>query len=174
MGSEKPSIGDLARNNGEIEKKLDEIARAKPIAKWKTYIKGKQYGVVISLLQENTIAGTLNVFEDGSRSMYVDIFGVREELQSRGLGTRLLRNLTAEAVSYGATILSGHVTSESALKTRARVFGRDNLQFYNHATGEKMNLTFGDALLVEPDFDVVVDLTKVNVADWEKPQRDDD
>ncbi len=155
---------------------LQEIANAEPDIEWATYIPEKSYGVVISLPHECTISGTLNIQDDGSRTMKIDIFQVNEKLRSKGagtgsgIGTRLLEALVRESKKYEVSTLFGHITSKSALATRAKVCGKKNLEFYNHHTGEKLNKAYDEIMSEKSnteeenlDYDVAVDLTKVKL-----------
>jgi len=161
-------------NNPDNKNKLiEEIAKARPKASWKTYIPDQQYGVVITLPHENFISGTLTDINNSERQIYIDMFNVPDNLQKQGLGTKLLKSLTAEAKYYNATMLNGHITSDSALKTTAKVFDKENLQFYNHVTGKKLDLTYEQALKENPDMNIIVDLNKIDTSNWERPLRDD-
>lgn len=165
----------LGGDNSQIDnrnKLLGEIAKAKPKALWVTYIPDKQYGVVIRLPHENLISGTFTYGDKSQHQMYIDIFKVNDELQKGGLGTRLLKTLTAEAKYYGAKTLNGHITSESALRTEANIFGKENLRFSNHRTGEKLDITYEQALKA-PDFNVAIDISNIDTSNWERPVKDD-
>ncbi|OGY86069.1 MAG: hypothetical protein A2233_02615 [Candidatus Kerfeldbacteria bacterium RIFOXYA2_FULL_38_24] len=65
--------------------------------------------------------------------------------------------LISEAKKYGATTLSGNVTSLSALKTRARLFGKDNLKFQNRSY-RPLDITYEEVLKGDIDYIVSVDL----------------
>jgi len=99
---------------------------------------------------------------------------VNEQIQRGGIGTRLLQSLAVEGKKYGATELYGHVTSESALKTRAKVFGKENLRFFNHYTKKPVGINYEEVLKNSSDgrvdFDVEVDLTAIDTSNWEGPE----
>ena len=129
----------------EIANMLEQIKNAEPEIEWQTYIPDKQFGVVIKLPHECFISATLNIDDAGSRRMYIDIFQANKKLRgtargdSSGIGKRLLTSLVEEAKKYNVTKLAGHTTSKSALATRARVCGQENLAFYKHGTIKKVN-----------------------------------
>jgi hypothetical protein len=156
------------------EQMLEEINKARPEAEWVTYIPDKQFGTTISLPHDCRISGTLHYLnEEGRARLYIDMFTVNEKIQKGGVGARLLQSFVVEGRKYGATELYGHVTSESALKTLARVLGKENLQFLDHHTKRKLDLTYEDALKTSKDgrvdFDVVTDLNSVDSSEWEEP-----
>lgn len=142
----------------------------KPIAKWECYKRDREYGVVISLgSDKNFISASLSYDESGLGLVYVDMFQVSQP--AKGLGTRLLKSLVSESTVYGAKYLMGHVTSESALKTRARVFGKENLLFFDHESKKPLSLSYDEVLDSGIKPDVLVDLTKIDSSDWERPIR---
>ncbi len=146
-----------------------EIRTAAPKVEWQTYIPEKQYGVLISLPYDCTITATLTYLDDTHEQaeIYVDMFQVNDRLQGQGIGTRLMQALIHESMQYGAISMRGHVTSLSALKTRARIFGPANLHFYDHVTRQKLNISAEQAMASERvDFDVVVDLRHVDTESW--------
>ncbi len=122
---------------------LQEIAKAEPKIEWATYIPNQSYGVEISLPYGCFITGTLNVLGDGRRTMKIDMFQVNEKLKSKGAGTgsgietRLLEALVREAKELDVLWLSGHITSKSALATKAKVCGKENLTFLTLAQEQK-------------------------------------
>jgi len=74
--------------------------------------------------------------------------------------------------AFGATSLNGHITSQSALKTRAKVFGEDNLVFFDHYTGKHSNKSYSELLKEEnPNVNVVVDLKPIDTSTWKRPER---
>ena len=174
--------GNLSKNGTEsseqdnIEAWLEEIRNSEPKVGWVTYIPDKSYGVIISLPHECAISATLSISGDKSRTMKIDVFQVNEELRSKGagtgsgIGTRLLIALVKEAKEYEATTLFGHVTSKSALGTRAKVCGKENLEFYNHQTGVKLDTTYEEAMQEHNeineqnlDYDVAADVSKIKL-----------
>ncbi len=161
------------------EKMKQKIESAQPSVEWVTYVPDKQYGVIVSLPYNCRISATLDYREDDRVILYIDMFTVNERIQKNGIGTRLLKALANEAKQYGTTELYGNITSLPALKTRANVFGSEHLEFYNHVTKEKMDMSFEDALLYadahegKVNYDVRVDLTQVPTRDWETPVRKD-
>ncbi len=172
MGIQESMIG-RGNNPDNKNRLIEEVAKARPKASWKTYVPDQQYGVVITLPHENFISGTLIDKNNSERQIYIDMFQVPDELQKQGIGTRLLKLLVAEAKYYDADTLGGHITGDSALKTTAKVFGKENLQFYNHVTGKKLDQTYEQALKENPDVNIVVDLNKIDTSNWELPVRDD-
>lgn len=138
-----------ARTVIEADRWAEEVAKESPRVAWVTYVPDRQYGVVISLPHECSVSGTLTYREDGTADLYVDIFHVHEALQRRGIGGRLMRALIKEGLEYGASTLSGHVTSKSALATRARVFGPKNLYFYTPGARLSARTTYEEAQKLE-------------------------
>ena len=131
---------------------LKEIEQSDPSIDWEIYIPEKQFGVVISLPHECFITATLNIDDEGGRSMYIDIFQVDPKLRGKskgegaGIGTRLLQTLIEQAKIYDVSVLSGHFTSKSALATLARVCGNERLDFYSHGGTKKVDKTFGEIM----------------------------
>lgn len=157
------------------EQMLEDIQAARPVVEWVTYVPDKQYGAKVSLPHECFIGGNINYLDENKAQLYIDMFQVNEKIQKGGVGTRLLKSFVAEGKDYGATELYGHITSDSALKTRARVFGLENLEFYNHNTKERLPIDFEQALASAKDgrvdYDVRIDLSKVDTSDWEMPEK---
>jgi ribosomal protein S18 acetylase RimI-like enzyme len=177
--SAKNALTALAKgkqDRGDLRSRIEEIKNTRPTGAWSTIIEGREYILGINLLNPESpsnsfITGTLTYFPDLGRSqMKINNFKVAEGLQGHGIGTRLLRNLVAEAQAYDADSITGHVTSESALRTRAKVFGKDNLQFFDHITGEKLDTTYEEVLKENPNVDVVVDIKNLDTTDWERPE----
>lgn len=126
----------------------DEILGAEPKIEWFTYIPDRQYGVTISLAEGCSISATMTFPPNHTDepSIYVDIFTVDKSHQGKGIGTMLLETLSHEAQKYGVKNLYGHVTSEEALKTRAKVFGENDLTFFSPAKHEHLDLDYKTAL----------------------------
>lgn len=161
----------MAEGVAQSEITADKETEPVPTVEWFTYEPDKSYGASVRLPQ-GFISGSLTV-DDKGRYAYIDMFEVDKASQGKGIGTKLLKGLASEVKAYGASTLNGHVTSESALRTRARVFGKENLLFYNHTTGTKLDITYEEALKENPDVNVVVDLTKVDTTTWNRPNRID-
>ena len=150
----------------------EQLEKTKATVEWECLTPNEYYALMVKLLGEkNYISGRLSYYEPGSALIYIDMFHVDEKMRQMGVGTKLIKSFIAEAMQYGAKILKGHVTSESALRTRARVFGSENLQFFIHGTDTRKDISYEEALVGNFNFDVVVDLTKINTQDWEKPIR---
>ena len=144
----------LAENN----EWLKEIVEAQPEFIWTIETPDKHYGLVVKLPHQCVISGTLNI-ED--KSMKIDMFMVNERLRGKGVGAKLLTELAKQAKEYEAKILFGHVTSKSALVTRAKVFGQVNLRFYSPHSGEKIEKSFEEIMseksnLIEGNLDYLV------------------
>ena len=160
-------VGNTDSEQPDVEAWAAEVAATAPNVDWKTYIQDKQYGVVISLPHECSITGTLTIDEGEKSTLKIDMIKVHELLrgQRRGIGERLLRALVSETKKYGAQRIVGHVTSKSALAVRAKVFGKENLQFHNHITGDRVERTYEQVMAeqdpVNPDnlnYDVVSEI----------------
>ena len=174
----QPTPGEQTQN---VDSLITEISKAKPQAQWhRSHPTLDIYDVSIRLPHDCLISGTLDASSgEENAEISVDIFQVNDVLQKKGIGTRLLQSLTTQGIKYGAKSLFGHVTSLSALKTRARVFGQDNLHFftYNPLTKDRksLNITFEQALAESQandkvDYGVSVDLTKVDTNSWEQAE----
>lgn len=109
----------------------EELLHKEPTIEWQVYIPDKQFGVMISLSESSHITGTLTILDDGTSEFKIDMITVAAAVQKRGIGTRLLELLLQEAQKYNADFLTGNVTSIAALKTRARLFGPENLIIWN-------------------------------------------
>ena len=138
-GSDKPMPANQ-------EKMLRDIETATPNVMWNTYIPNKQFGVVISLPHGCSITGTLTYDDSNSAAMYIDMFTVSGALQGKGLGAMLVRLLAKEAREYGATSISGNITSKSALGAMAKATGKNNLLFFNRATGAAIGTTYEEEM----------------------------
>lgn len=159
------SQGEVDNANSSLESKLHAIARATPRANFSVLEPGRLDNLSVNLPHGNVISAVL---DHGSNTLAIKAFTVAPDLHKRGIGTRLLRTVTKIAQDEGATSLTGHVTSKDALLTRARVFGQENLVFYDHKTGERLPVTYEDLLQAEnPDVDVVVDLSRIDTQAWE-------
>ena len=133
---------ELRHNPESTEKLLQEIAGVDAQKSWCTYLEDRSYGLTVSLPHACSISGTLNIRKNEQNSLYIDMLVVPEALQRKSIGTRLLREFILEAVKYDATWLVGHVTSIAALRTLAKVCGKDNLEFFDRHTSSKKDVNY--------------------------------
>ncbi len=181
--------------DSQAEKELEQIRKAVPESEiLKIGENPEQYTIKVSLPHMCSITGIL-VYPtsiSNESNLYVNMFNLPEEFQQKGIGQRLLRSLVVCAKTYGATTLSGNVTSKSALKTRARVFGQDKLTYYSRTglgkKGDEIDRSYDEILTKLPnsiiedgeevDFScfVDVDLNGVDTLGWELPipKKDDE
>lgn len=183
--SDKPNLQEF---ESETKKALEQIRHATPQSEIiKAGENPDEYTIKVFLPHMCSITGLLVYPSSTSNEsyLYINMFNLPDEFQQKGIGQRLLRSLVACARTYGATSLSGNVTSKSALKTRARVFGEDKLTFYARTglgkKGDQLNIPYGEILSKLPnsitedgegvDFScfVDVDLTSVDTNGWELP-----
>lgn len=129
----------------------------------------------IKLPHDCSIRGALIDRTEG-REMFISNFQVNPKLQQHGIGPRLLKSLIAVAKLYDVKYLTGHVTSEAALKTRARLVGEDNVEFYEPKPGgggQRLQLTYQEALdrmgATGQTYEVKSDITSIDTRDWELP-----
>ena len=103
-----------------------EILATDPEIQLTKYPDDKQSILSIWLPKNCNIYGSIHA--DGH--VHISNFEVPSELQGNGIGERLLRIFSEKAKENGATVLTGWIKSISALKTRKKVFGKDNLKIY--------------------------------------------
>lgn len=178
--------------NSETENKVEEIRLATPQSEIiKVGENPDEYTIKISLPHMCSITGILvyPTLTSNDSSLYINMFNLPEEFQQKGIGQRLLQCIVAYAKTYGATVLSGNVTSRAALKTRARVFGQDKLTFYSRTglgkKGDQIIRNFDEILSKLPNsitsedeevgFScfVDVDLKSIDTQSWELPNPND-
>jgi GNAT superfamily N-acetyltransferase len=150
-------------NEKPIELMLEEIMAATPeVVVYDT--RSPLLEIKVRLPYNNSI---LAILKDGRA--HVESFNVQEELRQKGIGERLMRFLTAELIKRGAKNLTGSLVSEGAVKTRVRVFGEDNVNFYlDTPNATKIKLTSEQAIQSLKDGEhgvgCDVDLTKVDLS----------
>lgn len=138
-----------------------------------------RYSLTVSLPYNCVINGILTFQNQDTNDsvLYINMFQVPDDYRGKGVGQRLMRSLVAKAKKYGATQVSGNVTSESSVRTRARVFGVDNLVFFQRGAlgmrGDAMPVSYEQVIekFQKPDFScfVDVDLRQVDTNNWELP-----
>lgn len=157
-------MGEYSRKKeGNIEKELAEIKDARPEPKW-IMVSQELWSLTITLPHGCSVEGELDIT---SGVFTINDINVPDRLQKHGIGTRLLKTFTLLGIARGAKELWGYVTSESGLKNRARVFGAENLEFYDSTGFEKrkMDISYKEALsqiIEERNFEVRVDLAKIS------------
>lgn len=146
---------------------------------------GQEQVVDLSLPFGCGVEGRLVEDAEGRKKMHVSSFlRVPAELRGHAIGERLMRGLTVVAKEEGADILASNIGSPYALAIRRRIFGDEALDFVD-TSGNVYDVTAEEAMEVlqeiyddEPDaenpaegIDVEVDLSRVNIDEWEKPLR---
>ena len=116
---------------------------------------------------------------DKGKEMNVLGFEVNQKLRNHGIGSRLLRILTAEAVGLGVATLKGSPMTEAALRTRGRVFGRENIIFLDE-NNEPLGISFEEAVeRINEDNYILnegkqlsfkVDLRTIDTKSWERAE----
>lgn len=164
---------------------IEEIQNTPTTAEWERYRAApesdyEQYGLEVTLPHGCGISGRLLYDnKNGGCNGFIDMMHVGTDEQKKegitltgaGIGTRLLQSFTVEVKKFGAQYIMGHITSESMLRTEAKVFGTRNLKFLSHITKEPIQgMTFEKALNEGNfNYDVVVDLTVIDTSEWEAP-----
>ena len=64
-------------------------------------------------------------------AFHVSDFEVNENMRRNGIGKKLLKKATLYAKEHDAKYLYGMVQNAEALRTRASVFGKDNMRYYS-------------------------------------------
>ncbi len=119
----------------------------------------------------------------------IDFFDVSRRLQRQGLGERLLKAYCVEARANGARDLWSDSVSSQALGLRAKVFGLENLHFYDNEYPQygflplsldqafATNTRINQLDTIDPDrrapqshIGVYVNLEQIDMHDWEQPQ----
>lgn len=83
--------------------------------------------------------------------LWIQHFSVRPStLQGRGIGTRMFQILLEEARKLGIKVITGNIRTVGGLKTRARIFGEDNMTFFEKndewEKGERINKSYAQIL----------------------------
>lgn len=108
---------------------------------WRTEIEGQLAFVrehPLTTTWEDGVASVLQPVGEGYRDCHVSakeegdtvmvsLIEVDPRLHGFGIGANLMRELARQATARGFAFLDGGVTSGSALRTRIRVFGKENL-----------------------------------------------
>ncbi len=169
-------------NDGKSQQELlEEIHNAKTqLEEERVAGNSDQYLLTVSLPHGCVINGILTFQTENTDNsvLYINSFQVPSDYQGKGIGKRLLRSLVTCAKTYGAIKVIGNVTSASALKTRARVFGKENLIFYQRgALGDRQDMmkvdyeqVLANSQNLGRNLFVAVDLTQVDTSDWEVPE----
>ena len=147
----------------QVGEMLREVQEATPKAHWKTRSSEFLSSVVISLPHGSAIEGLLTTDASG-KDMFVSDIHVHPDLRKNGIGTRLLKSLAVEAKKHDATSLSGHVVTEAALQTRAKVFGAENLDFGGKSYDEVISEVQASGRV---NYTVRVNLQTTDMSDWE-------
>ncbi len=164
-----------------IERKLAEISSTPVSAKW-----SQDYGdkVDLTLPYRCSFSG---VISEASQSKMTGVYlTVPEELRGNQIGERLTRALAVVAIQCGLPILRADLESHYALNSWRRAFGDERLSFYHDNSSEHTGLlpmsadeavqSLERAYLLESgneegdiSIDVEVDLTGLDVSEWEIP-----
>ncbi len=121
---------DLEVNKGnDVEQLLSEVKMAAPIQKEYKLKQGEIRFITIQLPHDCIIAGTIR--RQHPSEIRIDTFSVHPKLRQNKIGVRLMQTMSKLAVENGITELSGVITSREALMVRAKVFGENNLAFYD-------------------------------------------
>lgn len=161
-----------------LANRIQEVLATKPVVTRIDISRRHTLKSTFTLPYGNFIIGSVNYPSpwktDTRIAMHVDYFEVNELMRENGIGTKLMKALVADAKNHGAIYAYGHIARVAVLKTRAKVFGRDNLTFYYHFSffeqepQEPLGITF-DEVIDRKYFPlyVVSDLTKIDTTGWE-------
>ena len=69
---------------------------------------------------------------DGTKSFTFLSLHVKPEMRRQGIAGKLVSNLAGAALHYGITTFEGPVSSEHTLKIFDKLFGEDNIEYYNN------------------------------------------
>jgi len=138
---------------------IKNVETAAPIIDWQAYSE-KQFSLEIRLPYDCFIAGTLTE-TNNKHSFYIEMFIVNEKLRGRGIGSNLIKLLINEITKRGVTTLSGHFTSEGAIKALAKIIGEDNLHYSDRYTGKELITPYTEYEANPVDAIVTVDLKEI-------------
>lgn len=77
-------------------------------------------------------SGELVDNSDGIKSFTYLSLHVKPEMRRQGIASKLVSNLAAAAIHYGANSFEGSVSSEHTLKIFDKLFGEDNIEYYDY------------------------------------------
>ncbi|NBW29584.1 GNAT family N-acetyltransferase [bacterium] len=77
-------------------------------------------------------SGELVDNSDGTKSFTYLSLHVKPEMRRNGIASELVSSLAAAAIHYGANTFEGSVSSEHTLKIFAKLFGEDNIEYYDY------------------------------------------
>ena len=77
-------------------------------------------------------SGELVDNSDGIKSFTYLSLHVKPEMRRQGIASKLVSNLAAAAIYYGANSFEGSVSSEHTLKIFDKLFGEDNIEYYDY------------------------------------------
>lgn len=130
--------------------------------------------VTLTLPHDNFIIGELlhpySASTDIGIGFHIIDFQVNEAMRRNGIGKKLLKAITRYAVDNDANFLYGSVENSNALRTRASVFGVDNMSFYSlysyYGSKHLFRSTYDEVIENDlfPMF-VVSDLTQIDPSD---------
>jgi len=169
---------------GEQRKKemIAEIAAARPQAVLNpgNPTEGIPDILTISLPYECYIDGLVNRESKAAKINYFQTDTRVADFRGAGIGSRLMRTFAAEAKALGAErIEGGSLISLAALKTRVKVFGKENVFFFLHdmkgvypisfeEAEEKIKFNEG-ARASREQVEARCDLSRVDTSGWERP-----
>lgn len=141
--------------------------------------------LTISLPYECYIDGLVNREKKTAKINYFQTDTRVADFRGAGIGSSLMRTFVAEAKSLGAErIEGGSLISLAALKTRVRVFGKENVFFFFHDLRDMNNETVSPVSLEEAERIIALnevkktsnqliearcDLSRVDTSGWERP-----
>ena len=74
---------------------------------------------------------------DGTKSFTYLSLHVKPEMRRQGIASKLVSNLAAAAIHYGANSFEGSVSSEHTLKIFDKLFGEDNIEYFDYDNENK-------------------------------------
>ncbi len=74
---------------------------------------------------------------DGTKSFTYLSLHVKPEMRRQGVAGKLVGNLAAAAIHYGANSFEGSVSSPSTLKIFDKLFGEDNIEYFDYDNENK-------------------------------------
>lgn len=152
-----------------IESQIDEVLSSVPEI-FENAPSDDVTEVTITLPFENHIVGKLLKPSPTNSEQTITFtaadFEVNKQMRQRGIGRKLLAAAVDWAKAHGATSFVGFIQTEKALKTRASIFGKDNISFLTEGDKEPYPLTV-DEIIANDYFPIyaVSDLSRISSKD---------
>jgi len=96
------------------------------------YKEGDELQAYLKDSPKSDFSGGLVNNPDGTKSFTFLSLHVKPEMRRQGIASKLVSNLAGAALHYGVTTFEGPVSSEHTLKIFDKLFGEDNIEYYDY------------------------------------------